>query len=54
MVSIQCRTVKDHVPAKDTGLDVECSLEKGLICKSKNGNKECEDFEVRVLCGCGT
>lgn len=53
MVNIECRTVKDHISAKDTGLDVECSLEKGLICQSNNGGKECEDFEIRVLCGCG-
>ncbi|XP_056642321.1 hemocytin [Diorhabda sublineata] len=52
MVDIECRTVKDHIPSKETGLDVECSLEKGLICKSSGKNKECPDFEIRVKCQC--
>lgn len=53
MIDIECRTVKGRIPSKATGLDVECSLEKGLICKSKNGRKQCEDFEIRVKCECG-
>lgn len=51
MVDIECRTVLGEIFSKDTGLDVECSLEKGLVCRS--GNKSCVDFEIRVLCRCG-
>jgi von Willebrand factor len=53
MVDIECRTVKTHIPAKDTGLDVECSLERGLVCKSSMKGKACQDFEIRVRCECG-
>lgn len=53
MVDIQCRTVGNHVTAKETGLDVECSLEKGLVCKASNNKNLCPDFEIRVLCQCG-
>lgn len=54
ITAIECRTVKDGVSAKDTGLDVECSLEHGLICRSDvKGKKVCPDFEIRVLCDCG-
>lgn len=52
MIDIECRTVKGHVPSKATGLDVECSLEKGLICSSRKGEKQCPDFEIRVKCRC--
>lgn len=52
MINIECRTVKDHIPSKDTGLDVVCSLEDGLLCKSDKGGA-CPDFEIRVLCQCG-
>ncbi|KRT80045.1 hypothetical protein AMK59_6836, partial [Oryctes borbonicus] len=50
MAAIECRTVLGHIPAKETGLDVECSLENGLLCTS--GTKSCVDFEIRVLCRC--
>lgn len=53
MVNIECRTVGTHIHPKKTGLDVECSLEKGLICKGDKGRK-CPDFEIRVFCECGT
>lgn len=53
MIDIQCRTVEGHLDPKMTGLDVECSLEKGLICASAGkGKKQCPDFEIRVLCQC--
>jgi von Willebrand factor len=52
MVDIECRTVKTHIPAKGTGLDVECSLERGLVCKSSMKGKACQDFEIRVRCEC--
>ncbi|KAJ8974052.1 hypothetical protein NQ317_002298, partial [Molorchus minor] len=52
MIDIECRTVLTHIPAKETGLDVECSLEKGLICQSAGKGKSCPDFEIRVLCQC--
>lgn len=48
MTDIRCRTVRTHIPSKDTGQDVECSLEKGLICI--NG---CSDYEIQVYCQCG-
>lgn len=53
IVDIECRTVKDHVSPKETGVDVECSLEHGLICKSDKGKSTCKDFEIRVRCHCG-
>ncbi|CAH0701554.1 unnamed protein product [Spodoptera exigua] len=51
MKKIECRTVGDHKSPKETGLDVECSLERGLYCKEVAGNK-CLDFEIRVYCEC--
>lgn len=53
MVDIECRTAGTHIPAKDTELDVECSLERGLYCKASGAHKLCPDFEIRVLCQCG-
>lgn len=53
MHEIQCRTVEGHIDPKATGLDVECSLERGLVCKSdRSQGIRCPDFEIRVLCGC--
>ncbi|XP_012135564.1 hemolectin [Megachile rotundata] len=51
MVDIRCRSVKDHLTPKETGLDVECSLEQGLYCRSQP-NLPCIDFEISVLCQC--
>lgn len=51
MVDIECRTANSHIAAKETGLDVECSLERGLVCKADA--RGCPDFEIRVLCECG-
>ena len=49
MVSaIECRTVVGHKSPKATGQNVECSLERGLMCAGK-----CFDYEIRVLCDCG-
>lgn len=53
MKDIQCRTVESKVPAKATGMNVECSLETGLICRESTATKGCPDFEIRVLCQCG-
>lgn len=46
--AIECRTAVGHTNSKNTGQDVECSLERGLICKG-----QCFDFEIRVYCECG-
>lgn len=51
MVEIRCRSVKGHLTPKETGLDVECSLEHGLYCQSQP-NHLCIDFEISVLCQC--
>lgn len=48
MRKIECRTVEGHLTPKETGEDVECSLERGL-----RGIGECHDFEIRVYCDCG-
>ncbi|XP_022121224.2 hemocytin [Pieris rapae] len=50
MTKIECRTVGDHKSPKETGLNVECSLEKGLVCSERE--KTCPDFEIRVFCQC--
>ncbi|XP_041977645.1 hemocytin isoform X2 [Aricia agestis] len=50
MTDIECRTVGDHKSPKETGLNVECSLERGLVCDEKENT--CPDFEIRVLCTC--
>lgn len=47
MRQIECRSVDYHLHPKETGEDVECSLEKGLICVG-----ECHDYETRVFCDC--
>lgn len=52
MVDIECRTVHTHIPAKQTGLDAECSLDNGLFCQATEG-ETCPDFEIRVYCQCG-
>ncbi|KAJ3643777.1 hypothetical protein Zmor_026489 [Zophobas morio] len=59
MKDIQCRTVKTHRTAKDTGSNTECSLERGLVCNSTSGSffkrwstASCDDFEIRVYCQC--
>lgn len=44
---IDCRTALTHQNPKATGQDVECSIEKGLVCSGL-----CHDFEIRVLCVC--
>lgn len=46
--AVECRTVVDHSNPKKTGQNVECSLERGLLCKG-----QCFDFEIRVYCECG-
>ncbi|XP_076276507.1 hemolectin isoform X2 [Lasioglossum baleicum] len=51
MVDIRCRSVKHHLTPKETGLDVECSLERGLYCQSQP-DLPCIDFEISVLCRC--
>lgn len=53
MVDIECRTVKGHLSPKETGLNVECSLEHGLVCASNKEEGSCVDFELRVKCLCG-
>ncbi|KAM3961249.1 LOW QUALITY PROTEIN: hemolectin [Aphomia sociella] len=50
MTNIECRTKVNHQTPKETGLDVECSLERGLLCKEIGGT--CPDFEIRVYCDC--
>ncbi|XP_066594945.1 hemocytin-like [Prorops nasuta] len=52
MVDIKCRSVKEHKAPKETGLDVECSLERGLYCQSERKGAGCLDFEISVLCQC--
>jgi len=51
IVDIKCRSVKEHLSPKETGLDVECSLERGLYCQS-HPDLPCVDFEISVLCLC--
>ena len=48
IAAVECRTVMDHKSPKATQQDVECSLERGLVC-----NGQCFDYEIRVLCDCG-
>ena len=52
MIDIQCRSVKDHKTSKETGLNAECSLERGLYCRPEPHGEPCVDFEIRVLCQC--
>ncbi|XP_034943572.1 hemocytin, partial [Chelonus insularis] len=52
MIDIECRTVGSHKLSKETGLNVECNMEYGLVCQSNNNILPCEDFEIRVLCQC--
>lgn len=52
MVDIKCQTVGSKKTPKETGLDVECSLERGLYCRSKPTEAPCADFEISVLCRC--
>ncbi|XP_014469310.1 PREDICTED: hemocytin isoform X2 [Dinoponera quadriceps] len=51
MVDIRCRSVEKQLSPKQSGLDVECSLERGLYCRSSPG-LTCVDFEISVLCRC--
>ncbi|XP_044006095.1 hemocytin [Aphidius gifuensis] len=52
MIDIKCRSIDGHLSPKETGLDVECSLERGLICQSNGNELPCVDFEISVLCKC--
>lgn len=45
--AVECRTVVSHKTPKSTGQDVECSTERGLLCKG-----QCFDYEIRVYCEC--
>lgn len=47
MTKIECRSVDTHQHPKTIDEDVECSLEKGLICRG-----QCHDYEIRVYCDC--
>jgi len=51
MSDIRCRDSEDLTHYKDTGFDVECSLERGLVCYSTT--LPCPDFEISVRCECG-
>ncbi|KAK2585761.1 hypothetical protein KPH14_010370 [Odynerus spinipes] len=53
MIDIKCRSVKHHLTPKESGLDVECSLERGLYCQPQS-NSPCIDFEISVLCQCSS
>lgn len=44
---MECRTVNGHKDPKSTGQDVECSTDRGLVCKGP-----CDDYEMRVFCEC--
>ncbi|CAG0879041.1 unnamed protein product [Darwinula stevensoni] len=53
MAEIECRTVGTHVPPKLTGQDVECSLERGLVCRGTDAMQgRCHDYEIRIRCRC--
>lgn len=45
--AVECRSVVGHETPKKTGQNVECSLERGLVCKG-----QCFDYEIRVYCEC--
>ena len=47
---IHCRTVDTHVFANQTGDDVTCEAETGLICREQKRRDDCHDYEVRFLC----
>lgn len=47
MKKIECRTVGTQMLPKATGENVQCSLEKGLICEGP-----CHDYEIRIFCDC--
>ena len=46
---IHCRTVDTHDFANQTGDDVTCEAETGLVCR-KRDRHDCHDYEVRYLC----
>jgi hypothetical protein len=48
IAAIECRSVVTHQHPKNTGQNVECSTEKGLVCQG-----QCFDYEIRVYCDCG-
>ena len=47
---IHCRTVDTHVFANQTGDDVTCEAETGLMCREQKRRQDCHDYEVRFLC----
>lgn len=60
MVDIECRTADSKVPHKETGENVDCSLQGGLECrpshagtKKAGGVSSCSDYEIRIRCHCG-
>lgn len=52
IVDIKCRSVKRQLTPKESGLNVECSLERGLYCHQHLNEPPCIDFEISVLCRC--
>lgn len=46
--AVECRSVVGHQHPKKTNQNVECSLERGLVCLG-----QCFDYEIRVYCECG-
>ncbi|GLH02043.1 Hemocytin [Gryllus bimaculatus] len=46
---IECRVVSSLKSHKETGLNVSCNIDEGLVCYGS----ECPDFEIRLFCNCG-
>lgn len=53
--SIKCQTIADKLPYTSSKDDqVTCDLIDGLVCSnSKQGGRNCSDYEVSVYCDCG-
>ncbi|XP_048245023.1 mucin-5AC-like isoform X2 [Haliotis rufescens] len=49
---VECETV-DKIPSYSTGEIVQCTVEKGLVCKDgDNAPIPCSDYRVRYHCDC--
>ncbi|XP_058797462.1 hemocytin [Phymastichus coffea] len=54
MIDIRCRKVNTALSHKEVGLNVDCGIDTGFVCRlSDNRGENCPDFEISVLCDCG-
>ncbi|KAG8238941.1 hypothetical protein J437_LFUL000780, partial [Ladona fulva] len=52
IADIQCRAVGTGIRFDETGQNVRCNIEEGLVCNPSEAGSTCINYEIRVLCLC--